>query len=100
MEGRPDSGLSGGIYSGGGIVQNENGRLAEHGPGDAQPLLLSAGDIGAALGEQGVEAVGQAHDKVVSLGVPRGLDHLLFRGVRPSPQQILTNGAGEQHIGL
>ena len=59
-EGLADGGLCGAVHSGGGVVQNEHRRLSQHGPGNAQPLFLSAGDVGAALGKHGVEAIGQA----------------------------------------
>ena len=74
--------------------------MAEHGPGDTQPLLLAAGDVGAALSHLGVEAVGEGHDEVVGLGVLGRLDHLLLGGVGPAPQEVLPDGAGEEDVVL
>ena len=100
VEGLPDEGFGGGVHSGGGVVQDEDGGFAEHSPGDAQALLLAAGDVDAALFQPGVEALGEGQDEVVSLGVLGRLDDLLFGGVRVAPQQILPDGAGEQDVVL
>ena len=46
---RADLGLGGGVHRAGGVVKDENLGLFEQGAGDAQPLLLPAGDVDAAL---------------------------------------------------
>ena len=48
-EGRPDAGVGGGVHRAGAVIQNEHLGLFQKGPGDAQPLLLAAGDIDATL---------------------------------------------------
>ena len=49
--------LGTGIDAGGGLVQNQHGRQAEHDTGDAEQLFLSLAD--AVLGENGVQSVGK-----------------------------------------
>ncbi len=44
--------------------------------------------------------VGEGHDKVIGLGVLGRLDHVLLGGVGVAPQQVLPDGAGEEHVGL
>ena len=100
LEGLPDGRLCGRVHSGGGVVQNEDSGLAQHGPGDTKPLLLAAGDVGAALGQHGVKPVGEGHDKVVGLGVFGGLDDLFLGGVRTAPEKVFPDGSGEEHVGL
>src|SRR5699024_11156355 len=65
QEGLADHGVGVGIDGGGGVVENENLGLFQQGPGDTQPLPLAAGDVGAALLDVGVVAVGELADKAV-----------------------------------
>ena len=67
-EGLADHGVGLGIHGGGGVVQNQDFGLFQQRAGDAQPLLLSAGNIGAALLDVGIIAVGEAADKLVRAG--------------------------------
>ena len=62
-EGAAYLGLGGGVDRGGGVVEYEYRGVPEHGAGDAEPLLLAAGDVHAALVEPGVEALGHGHMK-------------------------------------
>ena len=48
-EGAAYLGLGGGVDRGGGVVEYEYRGVPEHGAGDAEPLLLAAGDVHAAL---------------------------------------------------
>ena len=63
--------------------------MLEQGPGDAQPLLLPAGDVGAPLLDPGVVAVGEALDELVGAGLAAGLGALLFRGVLLAPAEVI-----------
>ena len=49
-----------GIDGGGGVVQNQDLGLFQQRPGNAEPLLLAAGDVGAALLDVGVVLIGEA----------------------------------------
>ena len=72
--------------------------MLQQGPGDAKPLLLPAGDVGAALLDIGVVLVGELLDKGVRLGQLAHPDHLLVSGVLFAPAEIILDGAGEQHV--
>ena len=100
VEGFADIGLGGRVHGGGGVVQNEHRRFAEHGPRNAQPLLLPAGDVDAPLFQPGVEPVGQVLDEVIGLGVPGRLNQRFLRGVRLAPQEIFPDGPGEEDVVL
>ncbi len=48
------------IDIGGGLVKDNNGGILEHGPGNGNPLLLAAGEDGAAFTDNGVIAIGSS----------------------------------------
>ena len=66
----------------GGLVEHENGRIAEDRPRDGQSLLFAAGEAVAPLADQRVVAVWQPCEKVVDLGGPCGGVQFLVRGLR------------------
>ena len=63
----PDPGVGGSIHCAGGIVQDQHLGPLQKGPGNTQPLLLAAGDIGAAPLDPGVVTIRQAVDTAVRL---------------------------------
>ena len=76
-EGLADHGVGAGVHGGGGVVQNEDLGLFQQRTGDAKPLLLTAGDVGAALLNVGVVAVGEALNELVGAGQTTGVNQLL-----------------------
>ena len=84
------------VNIGRGLVQNDDRRILEHGPGDGEPLAFSAGDRGAALTDDGIVAVRQGRDKVMAPGrLCRG-HHLLMGGVRLAELDVVLNAVVEQ----
>lgn len=61
-----------------GRVQNDDGRILQHGAGNRNTLLLAAGEACAAFTDDRVVAVGQGRDKVVAAGILRGSHDLLM----------------------
>ena len=51
VEGAHDGGLGDGVEGGGGLVEDEDGRVLEDGAGDGHALLLAAGELQAALAD-------------------------------------------------
>ena len=88
--------LGAGVDGGGGLVQNQHRRQAQHHAGDAQQLLLALGQHAAVLADDGVIAVGQSADEGVGVGGLRGGDHLLVGGVGLAHDDVLPDGAGLQ----
>ena len=74
--------------------------MAQHGAGNTQPLLLSAGDIHAALFKHRVIPIGKRHDKIVRLSVLGGTNHLLFGGVFITPEQVFAYCPAEENVFL
>ena len=64
IHGALDQKLCARIDGAGRLVQNQHGRVLEHGAGDGQQLLLAGGDAGA-LGQDGIEAVRQRADEFI-----------------------------------
>ena len=56
------------VNAGGCLVQNDDGRVFQDGPGDGDALLLAAGQALARLARRGVVALGQFADKLLALG--------------------------------
>ncbi len=88
--------LAGTVEIGVGLVEHDQRRLAEQRPGEAQPLLLPAGEPDPAGPDRRVVALRQAEDHLVHIGEARGLDH---RGLvdLAHARDVLGDGAGEQH---
>ncbi len=60
------------VEGGGGLVEQEDGVVADHDAGDADALALASGESGAALADQGVVAEGHFGDELVGVGQLRG----------------------------
>ena len=84
------------IHVGGGLVQDDDGRVLHHGPSDGQPLPLTAGEGAAGLADDGVIALGQLHDEVVAAGPLRRLDDLFHGGIRLAEADVVGHGVVEE----
>ena len=63
------------------LVQDQDGGVADDGPGDGYPLALSSGEGVAPLADDGLVPIFEVHDEVVGVGRYGGLDNLLCGGV-------------------
>ena len=97
-ESRPDQGIGMRIHRAGGIVQDQDLRLLQQGPRDAEPLPLASGDIGPALLDVGIVLLREALDKLFRLGKPAGLSDFLVCCVRIAPAQVFQDGSREEHV--
>ena len=92
-----DDGLLGArVHARGGLVQDEDGRVAEHGARDREQLALAGAHRVRIVGEHGVIAVRQGADEVVHVRRPGGLNDLVARGVGAPVGDVLGNRALEQ----
>ena len=80
-----DQRIGAGIHRAGGVVQDQDLGLFQQRAGDAQPLLLAAGDVGAALLDLGVVFIGELLDELIGLRQPAGLHPSLHRWHRRCP---------------
>ena len=68
-----------GVYAGQGVVEDQDGGIAEDGAGDGGALLLAAGESDAALADDGAEAGRELEDLVGDVGGAGGGFDLLCR---------------------
>src|SRR5699024_4804261 len=88
QEGLANHGVGTGIHGGGGIVENQNLGLFQQCTGDTKTLTLAAGDVGAALLNVGVVALGEGGNKLVGPAQMAGVLHFLVGGVGVTPAEI------------
>src|SRR4051812_4825900 len=96
---RQDPRLHLGVDGRGGVVEHEQARSADDGPGQRQTLALAAGQGGAALPEPAVEAARQGGHEAVGLGRPEGRPHLVVRDLR-TQGHVAAHGVVEEERAL
>ena len=80
----------------GGLVEDQQVGVLEHGPGDRDPLALPAGQLHAPLADGRVVARGQPGDELVGAGLHRRLVHELGRGTGTAVGDVVRDRAVEQ----
>src|SRR5215212_419361 len=85
-----------GVEVGGGLVEDDDGRVGQQQPGDGQALLLPARQPVAALADHRLPPFGQAFDQVQDPGPPAGVLDLLQARVRPGVAEVGQDGVVEQ----
>ena len=93
-----DAGLCGSVHRAGGIVQDQDLRMLQERPGNAETLFLPAGNIDAALAQFCVIPLRQAVDEFVGAGDPACLPDFLLGGVLLAPAQVVQNGSRKQRV--
>ena len=84
------------IDRGGGLVEDEDTRVVQHGPRNGHPLALPARKPAALLPHLGIVAVGLGHDEVVGIGRP-GCSHDVGQaGPGPAIADIGGDGAAKK----
>ena len=77
-----------GIEMGRGLVEDQQLRIGEQGPGQGQPLALAAGQRGAVRADRRVPAERQRSDPVQQLDPGGGLGELLVGGRGPGQPEV------------
>ncbi len=67
-QGRLDQAFALAVEVAGRLVEDEDRRVGQDGPGDRQPLPLAAAEPDPSLADEGVVAVGQVLDELVGVG--------------------------------
>jgi hypothetical protein len=96
LQGVGDAGLAGRVQVGGGLVQDQQGRVGDPGPGEGDQLALPGRQQRAPLADLGVVAVGQAGDDPVG---PDGAGGRLDLGpgrLGPAEADVVQDRAREQ----
>ena len=92
-----DLGVGRHIDRAGGVVKNEHARMLEQRARDAQALLLSARNTGAALAQLAVQPA-DAVQELVHTRRAAGTQQLLVGGIGCAPLQVFAHGARKQHV--
>ncbi len=92
-----DLGLGLAVETGQRLVEDDDGGIADRGAGDRDPLPLAAGQRGAALADDGVVALREPLDELVSAGQPGGALDLLLGRPRQPVGDVVPDRHGEQH---
>src|ERR1700736_818484 len=96
VEAALDQGFGLGVERAGGLVQDQDARVGEDGPGDREPLALAAGELDAAFADDGFVLVREALGELVDAGDAAGFKELGFGGIWPGKQDVLANGSVEE----
>ena len=97
VEGAADRRLALGVERRGRLVEQEDGRVAQDGAGDRQPLALAAGKLAGRGHDLGVVALRQRADEAVGGGGAGGRLDLLADGVLAAEADVARDAAREQH---
>src|SRR5450759_3886007 len=100
LQGLLDEQFSLRIHRGGGLVQDQDGGVLEHGAGDGQALLLPAGELGTPFTDHGVKAVRQVLDKLVGVGNLGGSNYFRLTGAGADKEDVLAHRAVKQEYVL
>ena len=82
------------------VIENKHLRLFQQRAGDAQALLLAAGDVRAALLDIGVIAVRHGGNEFIRTREHAGVTELLVRGVFVAPAEIFGDRTRKQLVFL
>ena len=88
--------VGGQVQRGERVVEQVDLWAADQRPSDGQPLALPAGDVGAALRDRRLQAVGHRGHEVPALGDLQRGPQLLVGGVRVAVPQVAGHRSGEQ----
>ncbi len=91
-----DEGFGFGVEGAGGFVEDEDAGVGEDGAGDGDALALAAGELDAALADDGVVLLREALGELVDAGDAAGFHDLLFGGLRAAEEDVLADGAVEE----
>src|SRR5207244_3647858 len=86
-----------GVERRGGLVENQNGRVLDDRPRDAQALALAAREAAARFGDLRVVAFRQMRDELVRVRRARRFLDLLPSRVEATVSQVVGNRALEKH---
>ena len=100
LDGFPQRRIGGKVQGTGTVIQNEDFRLFHQGPGNGQPLLLTAGQVSAALFQLEIQLTGLALHHFLGLGGGQCLPQLRIAGIFVAPAEIVPNAALKQHCPL
>src|SRR5437773_3198556 len=93
----PNPGLAFDIEARRRLVQDQDRRVADDGPGQGDPLFLPAREGTATLGDHGGVAVVELDDEIMGVGRLGGAHDFRNRGVGLAIRNVLLDAGGQQH---
>ena len=96
LERELDGGLAVAVEGAGGLVEDEDGGVAEEGAGEGEALFLSARETCAAFADEGFVPSGKTEDKLVRVGGAGGGLDLGARGLGARDEEIVVNRVVEK----
>ena len=96
FEGVLDEAFGLGVEGGGGFVEDEDGRVAQYGPGDGEALPLAAGEFAAPVTDVGTVAIRRGEDEVVSVSDPRRFVDLRLGDARQPENDVVVDRIVEE----
>jgi hypothetical protein len=91
-----NAGLSAGIHAAGGLIQDQDGRIREHGSGDGEELRLPLAEVAGTLRWHGLIDLGQPTNEMVGVRDSGRPHDLLIRGIQATEADVLHDRGGEQ----
>ena len=95
-----DHGFRLGVERAGGFVEDEDARVGQNGAGDGKALALAAGELDAALADDGVVGFGEALGEFVDAGDAAGEQKVVFGGLGAGKHDVFADGAVEEECVL
>ena len=77
------------IECGGGLIQNQYGRILENGAGNADTLALSAGKLAATVADIGIVTFLGVHNEIVGIGYLGSFHNLLHGGILYTESNVI-----------
>ena len=88
--------LGAGVHAAGGLVQDEDAGIGQHGPGDGEKLALALAQARAPLAQHGVITLGQSFDEIVGVGQFGRGHHLFIAGVGSAKADVVHHRVVEE----
>src|SRR4029450_2634344 len=85
-----------GIEIAGGFIEDQNPGVGQQRARDGQALTLTAGELHAALADNGFVALLEARDEIMCVGELGEMDDLIHRGVAAAVADVLGDRAIEE----
>ena len=86
------------IEGAGGLVEDQDARIVDERPRNGEALALAAGEIGRALLDIGLVAIGHALDEFLGAGKPRSLHSIGEREPGAARDDVVPDRAAEQEV--
>ena len=78
------------------LIEDDNRRILENGPGNGNPLLFAPGQSGPAFADYSIVSRGKGTDKLITAGFFCRFYYFLMGGFRPAKLDVVLDGVGKE----